>query len=587
MNRHDAPPTVRPWQALLHPTWLAALAILLLNDHLLKGAIAGPVTGKLSDLAGLYLAPALLATLLGVRTSRGLWRCAGAIGAVFAAINLSPTIAHMWDVSMSALLLPFHTTTDPTDLLALPMLAIGVWGTQVSMRAQRATRTRQAAYALAMVGALASAASGPPPPEPAQFQGTVTILNKTHELHRIEIYELPGNVQLDCDIVAQDPQGLLPPELFEQTNLPPYNVPLFSGEELAVDPNLWSNNWNATGGARPCRAFLVRSTTLPDIVTFWQENSVQSRSYFHNRDAPKDVPASAQTIVIEADYSQADPDEMHAWREHTCPLEEDNSWEVELEWEECFLLNDDELEEAARVPAGTRYSWSSVYEGGPLHYELPPFDMGTDITPPARCQTPGPGEGLAWENPSPGIKTIAAVEEGLDGCHTMLFEGSGSWLVCAPIEPLAALRPTSNEQAQIVISSGSNGSLSSGEELLSIEVRQRTETANFREILFFTGSSLPSFYGIDWSSEVRTGCAPIEEMCGGSSLPIDLRITSTVDNTLIEPGRSIDLGVGRRLWVVRAVYQPVSVASCGMGEQGMTTPAPTGETYVETVLTLE
>ena len=82
-------PELRPGRALLTPTWLAALAVLGVNDHLLKGAgvLPGGLTGKLSDLAGMVVAPALLAALLGLRTRRGLLVCHLAVGAVFAAIK--------------------------------------------------------------------------------------------------------------------------------------------------------------------------------------------------------------------------------------------------------------------------------------------------------------------------------------------------------------------------------------------------------------------------------------------------------------------------------------------------------------------
>src|SRR5690349_13071723 len=46
-----------------HPGTLLALALLLLNDHVLKAAYPGWWTGKLSDAAGLVLAPPLLALL--------------------------------------------------------------------------------------------------------------------------------------------------------------------------------------------------------------------------------------------------------------------------------------------------------------------------------------------------------------------------------------------------------------------------------------------------------------------------------------------------------------------------------------------
>ena len=91
--------SLRPQQALLHPAWLGALAVLVLNDHVLKGAdlLPGLVTGKLSDLAGLVVAPVLLAVLLRVRTERGLLRATIATGLVFAALQLSAGFAAGWD----------------------------------------------------------------------------------------------------------------------------------------------------------------------------------------------------------------------------------------------------------------------------------------------------------------------------------------------------------------------------------------------------------------------------------------------------------------------------------------------------------
>src|SRR5690606_32162865 len=63
--------SVRP--SLLHPLFGAALLVLVVNDHVLKGAGALPplVTGKLSDVAGLLVAPAVLAWIARARTERG------------------------------------------------------------------------------------------------------------------------------------------------------------------------------------------------------------------------------------------------------------------------------------------------------------------------------------------------------------------------------------------------------------------------------------------------------------------------------------------------------------------------------------
>lgn len=63
--------TLRPPFALLtHPAVLASVAVVAVNDHVLKGSgwLPGAVTGKLSDVAGLFFFPILVAALLYIVT---------------------------------------------------------------------------------------------------------------------------------------------------------------------------------------------------------------------------------------------------------------------------------------------------------------------------------------------------------------------------------------------------------------------------------------------------------------------------------------------------------------------------------------
>lgn len=55
-----------PWSDLTRPSPLVATGLLALNDHVLKGAgvVPGEITGKLSDVAGLFVAPILAVTIL-------------------------------------------------------------------------------------------------------------------------------------------------------------------------------------------------------------------------------------------------------------------------------------------------------------------------------------------------------------------------------------------------------------------------------------------------------------------------------------------------------------------------------------------
>jgi hypothetical protein len=141
-----------PGSLLLDPFFQLALLLLALNDHVLKSAAPGLITGKLSDMAGLALAP-LLAVSLGelsgaTSTDRGsrirhlaFWAVATALG--FSAIELwepaSWAYSHLLGavqslprvlVAGSARDTPVWAVArhvaDPADLLTLPFCAAGL-----------------------------------------------------------------------------------------------------------------------------------------------------------------------------------------------------------------------------------------------------------------------------------------------------------------------------------------------------------------------------------------------------------------------------------------------------------------------------
>jgi hypothetical protein len=129
---------------LLHPVALGALALWLLNDHVLKAALPGLVTGKVSDVAGMIVAP--LALTAAVRAAAGLrcgplaravpWGALLAVALVFTAVKTSPAANEVWCDVATAARAPLHALAvwlhgapfservilvrDPTDLIALP-----------------------------------------------------------------------------------------------------------------------------------------------------------------------------------------------------------------------------------------------------------------------------------------------------------------------------------------------------------------------------------------------------------------------------------------------------------------------------------
>lgn len=122
---------------LAHPAFTGCVALLAVNDHLLKQAWPGWFTGKLSDFAGVAVVAVLTATVVGrIRPALAL----AALG--FAAIKLSPVGA-----ALAAPVLGGVTRQDPTDLVALVVL----WPVDVFLR--RLEIPHGPSYGRALLGA--------------------------------------------------------------------------------------------------------------------------------------------------------------------------------------------------------------------------------------------------------------------------------------------------------------------------------------------------------------------------------------------------------------------------------------------------
>lgn len=294
-------PQLRPARALLTPTWLAALALLGVNDHLLKGAgvLPGALTGKLSDIAGMIVAPTLLAALLGLRSRRGLLACHVAVGAVFAAIKVSPAAADAWSWLMGLAGNAWTITVDPTDLLVLPALAIG-WRVLTPAMSRpmpamsRSPRTPRLAQLTAIVaGTSLSVATSQPRHDDddggqetgwaeigegeGEFGGTDTddinyvdieadvYLNNSSDADIIvRTRELRPEIQLDC-IALQDDPGLLFSEAVFGAGLT-YTMPPRTNaavRDLSNSPD------------RDCYAVRIEGDTLSEpFILFWKADAI-------------------------------------------------------------------------------------------------------------------------------------------------------------------------------------------------------------------------------------------------------------------------------------------------------------------------
>lgn len=114
---------------LITAPFLTALGILLLNDHVLKAAYPGWLTGKLSDFAGLYVMALFCYAVLGryFRSNRSLLLLHIGIGLAFVIWKTAPVEVIFIEVSkIISIPLPSRVK-DASDLTALAILPLSYY----------------------------------------------------------------------------------------------------------------------------------------------------------------------------------------------------------------------------------------------------------------------------------------------------------------------------------------------------------------------------------------------------------------------------------------------------------------------------
>ncbi len=194
-------------QILTHPFFVFSLLLLLLNDHVLKGAsvLPGWVTGKLSDFVGPAVALMLLYAV-GCHSRRALTGAAAAISVGFGAINLWTPAAETMTWLTGLVGYPWSITMDPTDLVGLVALVpTGWWLVRRRVQEHKSgwTPTR-AALAVSALGACV-ATSPPISPIEATIFTQVGLLNNTPQTLFMRVRPLRPDLNVDCFDAVLDP----------------------------------------------------------------------------------------------------------------------------------------------------------------------------------------------------------------------------------------------------------------------------------------------------------------------------------------------------------------------------------------------
>jgi hypothetical protein len=265
-----------PRKALAHPLFWTALVLLLVNDHVLKQAnvLPGALTGKLSDFAGLLVAPVLLAALFRVqrRVVRAVvFTC---VASVFAAIKLSRPVADVIEALTAYTPLPWRLWCDPTDLVALSVLPLAWWLVSRKGAATDGVRGRPYLRAAGVVlGLFACAATSS---SERGYRGTAFLFNGTTKAQVLRLSRLQSPLDctrsLDAPAVWPGPDGFALPSC--STLAPGDILPLDQGwkdmfESGGMGDFYVSPYFDAGIIGPTCDAVLVQAEGLAPVVITW------------------------------------------------------------------------------------------------------------------------------------------------------------------------------------------------------------------------------------------------------------------------------------------------------------------------------
>lgn len=262
-------PAHRP---LTDPLWWTALGVWLLNDHVLKGAgvLDGAITGKLSDVSGLWVLPAglsaLAARIQGGSAPR--WPYA-VVGLYFAGLQLWPALVSASEALLAALGVPSKITPDLSDLWALLILWPAWWRYRESREA-RASATLNwafAGYPLMLFATVAT--SRVDQPEGIQRTGRLFLYNDTDSAQQITIKQVRPDVEANCFSIQSDPAKHLHASLFEPVETATLNPKGILAIDARAETNLQSDLPNEQDG---CQAMIIEGPKLAPTLLFWKND---------------------------------------------------------------------------------------------------------------------------------------------------------------------------------------------------------------------------------------------------------------------------------------------------------------------------
>lgn len=249
--------------------WWVALVVLVSNDHFLKHVNLLPevLTGKLSDFAGLVVAPVLVVFALRLRRIETRFVAFALVGGVFAAIKLSVPAALLLEQLTAQIGFGWTILVDPTDLIALAALPFA-WRMLTPTSHYDRVPTLAMTRAGIVLGGVACLASG----GPFNYSTAAWLHNRTEEPIVVRVRAVDAT--LDCDALRGRETRALGPDAFGEVTV--YDVaadevlPL-TGRALARPGSIEASQGPVQTQPVRCEAALVQIDDEPFQLVFWDE----------------------------------------------------------------------------------------------------------------------------------------------------------------------------------------------------------------------------------------------------------------------------------------------------------------------------
>jgi len=257
-----------------HPVWWAALVLLVVNDHFLKGSgwVPSFLTGKLSDVTGLFVAPILVGRVIrrGPTDSTALRAFSFlAVGVAFALVNLSQTCADWMAAILGAFGFPSRVWADPSDLWALLVLPLAWRLERPSSHGHgfgdaELSRSESWSKLAVISGGLACLATST---DVDAVYTSSYLFNATRYELSVDVH--PMREGFDCESVKSDPSSALSGDAWEDGTcelIDPF-------EMLVLDPHATSQDeGESTVPEDHCDAALVRMDGAVPLLLVWDSS---------------------------------------------------------------------------------------------------------------------------------------------------------------------------------------------------------------------------------------------------------------------------------------------------------------------------